>query len=149
MEAAHGIRSRASEGQLGGGVVGNEVHGRPSTTQALHEPIGVAGCIGDASQEDDLVGHLSAGDLEPVIASFEYLLDGYALHGRDELVALLVDDPDSQELPADYQEQLKQAITDTEALDAAVAAGDRQKATELLATVKKGCNTCHADYRNR
>lgn len=77
------------------------------------------------------------------------LVPGNESSRMHRLFALLVDDPDSKKLPADYQEQLQQAIADTEALDAAVAAGDVVRATELLAVVKKGCNSCHADYRDR
>ena len=61
----------------------------------------------------------------------------------------LVDDPESQKLPAHYQGQLQRAISDAAALDAAVRRKDFAEAARLFATVKKGCKTCHADYRNR
>jgi protein tyrosine phosphatase (PTP) superfamily phosphohydrolase (DUF442 family) len=65
------------------------------------------------------------------------------------LFAELEHDAESKALPADYQQQLQQAIEQSRALDAAVRKADSKQAAELLAALGKGCKSCHVTYRDQ
>ena len=65
------------------------------------------------------------------------------------LFAGLRDEPESRKLPADYQDKLRAAIAETDALDAAVRSGDVAEAGRRFGAVKASCKACHKDYRDR
>ena len=66
-----------------------------------------------------------------------------------DLMAHLRDDPESQQLPADYQEMLNEAIDQTTELDRLVRAGKSAEAAKLLDAIRAGCKACHKEYRNK
>ncbi len=66
-----------------------------------------------------------------------------------ELFAALLEDPESQALPASYQTQLRAAIDQSKQLDAAVRRKDLPRANELYEQMAQGCKACHKTYRNQ
>ncbi|MCB9877233.1 MAG: cytochrome c [Planctomycetes bacterium] len=64
------------------------------------------------------------------------------------LFANLKKDKESMALPADYQQMLDKAITDTAKLDELVHAGDAAAAAELLKTIGTTCKDCHKVHRD-
>lgn len=65
------------------------------------------------------------------------------------LFANLRNDPQSQQLSADYQTRLGKAIAMTEQLDVAVRAGQAPEAEQLLTAINKSCKDCHVAYRDK
>jgi protein tyrosine phosphatase (PTP) superfamily phosphohydrolase (DUF442 family) len=65
------------------------------------------------------------------------------------LFANLANDPESRQLPADYQTQLIKVIEASDGLDAAVRDRRAEVAEKLLAAINKSCKDCHASYRDK
>ncbi|MCA8951721.1 MAG: cytochrome c [Planctomycetes bacterium] len=65
------------------------------------------------------------------------------------LFAGLLDEPESQQLPAGYQELLRQEITRAKQLDEALRAGNLELASQHFDAVAKGCKSCHAQFRDK
>jgi protein tyrosine phosphatase (PTP) superfamily phosphohydrolase (DUF442 family) len=61
----------------------------------------------------------------------------------------LRDDPESRQLPDEYQRLLQKSIDATAALDAAVRRNDAAAAEQHLNAVTKGCKECHVLYRDQ
>lgn len=66
-----------------------------------------------------------------------------------ELMRSLRADVESQQFPADYQQQLEHSIEVSTKLNDAVHAGNAIQAAQLLATLGKSCKSCHRTYRNK
>ncbi len=65
------------------------------------------------------------------------------------LLAALTSDRESLAHPADYQDKLQRSIAASQALDAAVRAGDKAAADRHLVALGKSCKDCHVVYRDK
>lgn len=125
----------------------NQLHADPASFPKVSEVSGMVATMAEIDLVFDLVKQAQkAGWKAP--KDHPDLFAPKETQRLARLFAQLEEDPDSKQLPADYQTQLDHSIRITADLDAAVQANDAANADRLFATLGKSCKECHKTYRD-
>lgn len=110
----------------------------------------VSGMVATMSEIDSVFENVVAAQKAGWAASKDHpdLMPQKETRRLHALFTQLEGDAESKSHPADYQTMLRKAIAQGQALDAAVAAGDKTAADAQFTLVQKSCKECHKGYRD-